>query len=65
MKIKFKNKEYKIPATPEYFSNELGGYKPNARKKFMEKLGLGKVYEKQINKREKDLNSRSFFKPVQ
>ena len=60
MKINFKDKTYKVPATPEYYGK--GGYKPGARERFMDALGLGKAYKKSLLKRDEQMNQSNWFK---
>lgn len=62
MKINFKGKTHKIPATPTYFKN--GAYVAGAPKKYLNSLekGLGDQFEAQRRKKDKELNRRLFIK---
>lgn len=62
MKIIFKGKTHKIPATPTYFKN--GAYTAGAPKKYLNSLkgGLGDQFEQQRLKKDKQLNNQAWFK---
>lgn len=62
MTIKHNGKTYKIPATPEYFSNKLGAYKSDAAEKFLRTKGLSSAYIKQRELRDKQMNKSKWFR---